>query len=214
MASRTSQEFLMNLYKRKSNNSNKNTIMKVEERKLSTGLVIRLVTEYKHCIFVKYNDAYYALDKNDNIIFYFDENSVSTKGGEKFEGSKDEKVFSPEIFAIMLRNLLLKQLLENNYKPLKVNVYAKTEMCTCTFSMSRKRGYVKLSYGPFDDIEFDMSDIGYIVTTDEINNMLKENYGIDNMLDILPAFDYGCKEEMNDNLSIPEKEAKAWKEIF
>lgn len=189
--------------------------MKVEERKLSTGLVIRLITEYKHCIFVKYNDAYYALDKNDNIIFCFDENSVSTKRNEKFEGSKDEKVFSPEIFAVMIRNLLLEQLVvNNNYKPLKVNVYAKTEMCTCTFSMSSKRNHVKLSYGPFDDIEFDMADIGYLVTTDEINNMLKENYGIDNLLDILPAFNYGYREEVNDNLSIPEKEAKAWKEIF
>lgn len=162
------------------------------------GLVIREYRNHGNLIFTKDAEGgYYAGDNNGNVVFSYRKG----KGVKVFAGFIDdannmgkmpegEKLFSPELLCIMIRNMLLMEYVGNmgNADSIKVNVYGKKDHVTCF--MSAKNMKIVLEYGPFKPLDIPINDTGYIITTEAIDKNLYSWYGIDNLPKIFKPYEY------------------------
>lgn len=162
------------------------------------GLVIREYRDHGNLIFTKDAEgSYYAGDNNGNVVFSYKKG----KGVRVFVDLIDdtnnmskmpegEKLFSPELLCMMVRNMLLGEYISNmdNVDEIKVNVHGKKDHVSC-FMFIRNMNIV-LEYGPFKPLDIPLSDTGYIITTEAIDKNLYDWYGIENLPEIFKPYEY------------------------
>ena len=162
------------------------------------GLVIREYRDHGNLIFTK--DAggdYYAGDDNGNVVFSYRKG----KGVKVFAGFIDdannmskipegEKLFSPELLCIMIRNMLLNEYISSmkDMDEISVNVYGKKDHVPCFMFIRNMK--IVLEYGPFKPIDIPLSDTGYVISTSNIDENLRNWYGIENLPETLKPYEY------------------------
>lgn len=162
------------------------------------GLVIREDRDHGNLIFTKDAEGnYYAGDNNGNIVFSYKKGEGvrvfinliddANNMGRMPEG---EKLFSPELLCMMVRNMLLSEYISSmkDVDEIKVNVYGKKDHVSCF--MFIKNMNIILEYGPFKPIDIPLSDTGYIISTCDIDKSLRDWYGIDNLPETLKPYEY------------------------
>lgn len=162
------------------------------------GLVIREYRDHGNLIFTK--DAkgnYYAGDNNGNVVFSYKKGegvrvfvSLIDDANNMSKMPEGEKLFSPELLCMMVRNMLLSEYISNikSVDKISVNVYGKKDHVSCF--MLIKNMNIVLEYGPFKPLNIPLSDTGYIITTGRIDENLRKWYGIDNLPKTFGPYEY------------------------
>lgn len=164
--------------------------------KLREDFEIREVYGYRLPIFVKCEDGtYYACNEKGVAVFMYDNSGPKFSLDEIGEiiNPVGEKLFSPELFLIMLRNMLLKEYvnnIENGIDITRVRVLGRNgDVTVCNMrAISKPAISIVFEYGFFEPVFIKLHDLNYIVTTENIENMLKKWYGIEDIAGMMNEF--------------------------
>lgn len=157
---------------------------------------IREVYGYRFPIFVKCEDGtYYACNDKGMAVFMYDNSGPKFSLDEIGEviNPVGEKLFSPELFLIMLRNMLLKEHVnnvENGIDATHVRVLGRSgNVTTCDIKIiSSPMMSIMFEYGFFEPVFIKLHDLSYVVVTENMEKMLKNWYGIEDITGILDEF--------------------------
>lgn len=165
--------------------------------KLREDFEIREVYGYRFPIFVKCEDGtYYACNENGVAVFMYDNSGPKFSLDEIGEviNPVGEKLFSPELFLIMMRNMLLKEHgnnMENEVYTTSVRVLGRNgNVTSCNMKTISSPMSFMFEYGFFGPVFIKLHDLSYVVVTENIEKMLKNWYGIEDIVGILDEFVY------------------------
>lgn len=163
------------------------------------GLVIREYRDHGNLIFTKDAEGdYYAGDNNGNVVFSYRKGEGVKVFMDLIDNAdsmkrmpEGERLFSPELLCIMVRNMLLGEYISsmNDVDGIKVNVYGKEDHVPCF--MFVKNMNIVLKYGPFKPLYIPLGDTGHIITTEAMDKNLYSWYGIGNLSKIFKSYEYG-----------------------